>query len=45
LPASAPLAIYLSAQPIDTKRDALLMFRLSRIDRNADLTDIVKTDK
>jgi glutamate carboxypeptidase len=30
--------IDLSAQPINTKRDALLMYRLSQIDQNADLT-------
>lgn len=29
--------IDLSAQPINTKRDALLMYRLSRIDQNSDL--------
>ncbi len=33
--------IDLSAQPINTKRDALLMYRLSRFDQNADLTGIV----
>jgi glutamate carboxypeptidase len=27
----------LSAQPINTKRDALLMYRLSRLDAHADL--------
>ena len=32
--------IDLSAQPINTKRDALLMYRLSRIDQNADLIGI-----
>ena len=32
--------IDLSAQPINTKRDALLMYRLSRIDQNADLISI-----
>jgi glutamate carboxypeptidase len=31
----------LSAQPINTKRDALLMYRLSKIDQKADLTAIV----
>jgi glutamate carboxypeptidase len=30
----------LSAQPINTKRDALLIYRLSRIEQNADLTGI-----
>jgi glutamate carboxypeptidase len=30
--------IDLSAQPINTQRDALLMYRLSQIDQNADLT-------
>jgi glutamate carboxypeptidase len=29
--------IDLSAQPINTKRDALLMYRLSRLDQHADL--------
>ena len=32
--------IDLSAQPINTKRDALLMYRLTRIDQNADLTKV-----
>jgi glutamate carboxypeptidase len=32
--------IDLSTQPINTKRDALLMYRLSRIDQNTDLTGI-----
>jgi glutamate carboxypeptidase len=32
--------IDLSAQPINTKRDALLMYRLSRIDQKADLASI-----
>lgn len=32
--------IDLSTQPINTKRDALLMYRLSRIDQDADLTTI-----
>jgi glutamate carboxypeptidase len=32
--------IDLSAQPINTKRDALLMYRLSQIDQHADLTKI-----
>jgi glutamate carboxypeptidase len=32
--------IDLSAQPINTKRDALLMYRLSQIDQNADLTKV-----
>ncbi len=32
--------IDLSAQPINTKRDALLMYRLSRIDQKADLISI-----
>ena len=32
--------IDLSAQPINTKRDALLMYRLSQIDEKADLTQI-----
>ena len=32
--------IDLSAQPINTKRDALLMYRLSRIDQKADLSAI-----
>jgi glutamate carboxypeptidase len=32
--------IDLSAQPINTKRDALLMYRLSQIDQKADLTAI-----
>ena len=31
----------LSAQPINTKRDALLMYRLSQIDEKADLTKVV----
>lgn len=34
--------IDLSAQPVNTKRDALLMYRLSRIDPNADLTSVAK---
>ena len=33
--------IDLSTQPINTKRDALLMYRLSQIDQNADLTKAV----
>ena len=33
--------IDLSAQPINTKRDALLMYRLTQIDSNADLTTIL----
>jgi glutamate carboxypeptidase len=32
--------IDLSTQPINTKRDALLMYRLSRIDQSTDLTSI-----
>jgi glutamate carboxypeptidase len=32
--------IDLSTQPINTKRDALLMYRLSQIDQNADLTRV-----
>ena len=32
--------IDLSAQPINTKRDALLMFRLSKIDQKADLAKV-----
>ncbi|MBS1802648.1 MAG: M20/M25/M40 family metallo-hydrolase [Acidobacteria bacterium] len=32
--------IDLSAQPINTKRDALLMYRLTQIDQNADLTKV-----
>jgi glutamate carboxypeptidase len=32
--------IDLSAQPINTKRDALLMYRLSQIDQKADLTKV-----
>ena len=32
--------IDLATQPINTKRDALLMYRLSQIDQNADLTKI-----
>jgi glutamate carboxypeptidase len=32
--------IDLSTQPINTKRDALLMYRLSQIDQNADLTKV-----
>ena len=32
--------IDLSAQPINTQRDALLMYRLSQIDQNADLTAV-----
>jgi len=32
--------IDLSAQPINTKRDALLMFRLSKIEQTADLTKV-----
>jgi glutamate carboxypeptidase len=31
----------LSAQPINTKRDALLMFRLSHVDQKADLTTAI----
>jgi glutamate carboxypeptidase len=34
--------IDLSAQPINTKRDALLMYRLTQIDQKADLTTIAK---
>ena len=34
--------IDLSAQPINTKRDALLMYRLSRIDQKADLVKIAR---
>lgn len=34
--------IDLSAQPINTKRDALLMYRLTQIDQTADLTSIAK---
>lgn len=37
--------IDLSAQPINTKRDALLMYRLSRIDHNADLIQAVSLAK
>jgi glutamate carboxypeptidase len=33
--------IDLSTQPINTKRDALLMYRLSQIDQNADLTKVI----
>jgi glutamate carboxypeptidase len=32
--------IDLSAQPINTKRDALLMYRLTQIDQKADLTTV-----
>jgi glutamate carboxypeptidase len=35
--------IDLSTQPINTKRDALLMYRLSQIDQKADLTSIAKS--
>ena len=34
--------IDLSTQPINTKRDALLMYRLSQIDQKADLTKVAK---
>jgi glutamate carboxypeptidase len=34
--------IDLSTQPINTKRDALLMYRLSRIDEKADLTKVAQ---
>lgn len=37
--------IDLSAQPINTKRDAVLMARLSRIDAHADLTAVVNAGK
>ncbi len=37
--------IDLSAQPINTKRDALLMYRLSRIDQNADLVAVATAGK
>lgn len=37
--------IDLSAQPINTKRDALLMYRLSRIDQNADLITVATPGK
>jgi glutamate carboxypeptidase len=37
--------IDLSAQPINTKRDALLMYRLSRIDQTADLVSVVAAGK
>ena len=37
--------IDLSAQPINTKRDAILMYRLSRIDRNQELTSIAHAGK
>jgi glutamate carboxypeptidase len=37
--------IDLSAQPINTKRDALLMYRLSRIDQNADLVKAVSESR
>jgi glutamate carboxypeptidase len=37
--------IDLSAQPINTKRDAILMYRLSRIDRTQDLTSIAHAGK
>lgn len=37
--------IDLSTQPINTKRDALLMYRLSRIDQKADLTTLADTPK
>jgi glutamate carboxypeptidase len=35
----------LSAQPINTKRDAILMYRLSRIDQKQDLTSIANARK
>ena len=34
--------IDLSAQPINTKRDALLMYRLTQIDQKADLTTVTR---
>ncbi|MGA2730168.1 MAG: M20/M25/M40 family metallo-hydrolase [Terracidiphilus sp.] len=37
--------IDLFAQPINTKRDAILMYRLSGIDRNKDLTSVANTNK
>lgn len=37
--------IDLSAQPINTKRDALLMYRLTRIDHNADLVQAAAAEK
>ncbi len=37
--------IDLSTQPINTKRDALLMYRLSKIDQKADLTSIANSTK
>ena len=37
--------IDLSAQPINTKRDALLMYRLSRIDQSTDLVQAVAEGK
>jgi glutamate carboxypeptidase len=37
--------IDLSAQPINTKRDALLMYRLSQIDQNADLVAVAAAGK
>ena len=37
--------IDLSAQPINTKRDALLMYRLSRIDQKADLVSVAAAGK
>lgn len=37
--------IDLSAQPINTKRDALLMYRLSKIDQRADLTTAARPEE
>ena len=37
--------IDLTTQPINTKRDALLMYRLTRIDQKADLTKVVSAGK
>jgi glutamate carboxypeptidase len=37
--------IDLSTQPINTRRDAVLMYRLSKIDPKADLTSLVHTTK
>jgi len=37
--------IDLSTQPINTKRDALLMYRLTKIDSRTDLTTLANPDK
>ena len=37
--------IDLATQPINTKRDALLMYRLSKIDQKSDLVSVVNTAK